>query len=48
MASLGRFRGTVDIDFGKLIDQQSLSFHATAVWQTGGNLGEAARNSVES
>jgi porin len=38
-ASWNRFRGTVDIDFGKLIGQQGLYFHATALWQGGGNLG---------
>jgi porin len=39
LASWNRGRGTVDIDFGKLIGQQGLSFHATALWQGGGNLG---------
>lgn len=38
-ASLNRVRGTVDIDLGKLVNQQGLYFHATAVWQAGGNLG---------
>ncbi len=38
-ASWNRFRGTVDIDFGTLIGQQGLYFHATALWQGGGNLG---------
>jgi porin len=38
-ASWNRFRGTVDIDFGKLIGQRGLYFHATALWQGGGNLG---------
>src|SRR5215469_9061537 len=38
-ASWNRFRGTVDIDFGALADQPSLYFHATALWQAGGNLG---------
>ena len=38
-ASWNRFRGTVDIDFGPLIGQQSMYFHATALWQGGGNLG---------
>jgi carbohydrate-selective porin OprB len=37
--SWNRFRGTVDLDFGKLIGQQGLYFHATALWQGGGNLG---------
>ncbi|MCU1298655.1 MAG: Carbohydrate-selective porin [Acidobacteriaceae bacterium] len=39
LASWNRFRGTVDIDFGALIEQPGLYFHATAVWQGGGNLG---------
>jgi carbohydrate-selective porin OprB len=34
-----RVRGTVDIDFGKLNGQQGLYFHATGLWQAGGNLG---------
>jgi carbohydrate-selective porin OprB len=38
-ASWNRFRGTVDIDLGELIGQQGLYFHATALWQGGGNLG---------
>jgi porin len=38
-ASFNRVRGTVDIDFGTLADLQGLTFHATAVWQGGGNLG---------
>jgi porin len=38
-ASWNRFRWTVDIDFGKLIGQHDLYFHATALWQAGGNLG---------
>jgi porin len=38
-ASWNRFRGTVEIDFGPLIGQQRLYFHATALWQGGGNLG---------
>jgi porin len=39
LASWNRFRGTVDIDFGGLADRQGLYFHATALWQGGGNLG---------
>src|SRR5262249_46235041 len=39
VASFNRVRGTVDIDFGALSDQPGLYFHATAVWQGGGNLG---------
>jgi porin len=38
-ASWNRFRGTVDIDFGALIGQKGLYFHATGLWQGGGNLG---------
>jgi carbohydrate-selective porin OprB len=33
-----RVRGTVDVDFGKLNDHQGWCFHATGLWQTGGNL----------
>jgi len=39
LASWNRVRGTVDIDFGTLIGEHSLYFHATALWQGGGNLG---------
>jgi carbohydrate-selective porin OprB len=39
LASWNRFRGTVDIDLGRLIRQQGLYFHATALWQGGGMLG---------
>jgi porin len=35
----GRIRGTVDIDFGKLNNWNGLTFHATGLWQFGGNLG---------
>ena len=38
-AMWNRIRGTVDIDFGALIEQPGLYFHATALWQGGGNLG---------
>jgi porin len=38
-ASFNRVRGTIDINFGLLADQPNLYFHATAVWQGGGNLG---------
>jgi porin len=38
-ASWNRFRGTIDIDFGKLSHEKGLYFHATALWQGGGNLG---------
>jgi porin len=37
--SWNRFRGTVDIDFGSLVEEPGLYFHATALWQGGGNLG---------
>jgi len=39
VASFNRVRGTIDIDFGALSEQPGLYFHATAVWQGGGNLG---------
>jgi carbohydrate-selective porin OprB len=39
-ASWNRFRWTVDIDFGKLVGWQDVYFHATALWQAGGNLGK--------
>jgi carbohydrate-selective porin OprB len=39
VASFNRVRGTIDIDFGALSHQPGLYFHATAVWQAGGNLG---------
>src|SRR5215813_6648886 len=35
-----RFRGTIDIDFGPLINAPDWYFHATAVWQAGGHLNE--------
>jgi carbohydrate-selective porin OprB len=38
-ASWNRFRWTVDIDFGKLVGLHDFYFHATALWQGGGNLG---------
>lgn len=38
-ASWNRVRGTVDVDFGALADYSGLYFHATALWQGGGNLG---------
>ena len=34
-----RFRGTIDINFDRMISWQGLSFHATGLWQSGGNLG---------
>jgi hypothetical protein len=39
VASNSRARGTVDIDLGTLMNLQGWSFHMTAVWQGGGNLG---------
>jgi carbohydrate-selective porin OprB len=39
VASFNRVRGTIDIDFGALSEMPGLYFHATAVWQGGGNLG---------
>jgi porin len=39
LASWNRFRWTVDINFGKLAGVPDLYFHATALWQGGGNLG---------
>src|SRR3984885_14370787 len=39
LASWNRFRWTIDIDFGKLTGQHNLYFHATALWQGGGNMG---------
>lgn len=38
-ASWDRFRATVDIDFGKLEGWHDVYFHATGLWQGGGNLG---------
>ena len=38
-ASWNRFRGTVNIDLGELTGHQGWYFHATALWQGGGNLG---------
>src|SRR6201993_3792169 len=34
-----RIRGTVDINFDRLIEWQGLSFHTTGLWQSGVNLG---------
>jgi porin len=39
-ASWNRFRWTIDIDFEALTGQHGLYFHATALWQAGGNLGK--------
>ena len=38
-ASWNRFRWTVDVDFGALVGLHDFYFHATALWQGGGNLG---------
>src|SRR5262249_46627545 len=34
-----RIRGTIDINFDRLMGWQGLRFHATGLWQTGANLG---------
>jgi len=34
-----RLRGTIDINFDRLMQWQGLSFHATGLWQSGANLG---------
>ncbi len=39
LASWNRGRGTVDIDLGALAHKPGWYFHATALWQGGGNLG---------
>ena len=39
VANWSRIRGTIDIDFGKAELVPGLSFHATALWQAGGNMG---------
>ena len=39
LASWNRVRGTVDIDFGALNGHRSWYFHATGLWQNGGNMG---------
>src|SRR5215468_2565045 len=39
-ASWNRFRGTIDVDLGALAGLQGWYFHATALTQGGGNLGE--------
>jgi RNA polymerase sigma-70 factor, ECF subfamily len=38
-AGWGRIRGTIDMDLGKLVGANGLTFHATGVWQFGVNLG---------
>lgn len=39
LANWSRIRGTVDVDFSKLELVHGLQFHATALWQAGGNMG---------
>ena len=39
IANWSRVRGTLDIDFAKAELVQGLTFHITALWQAGGNLG---------
>lgn len=39
LAAFDRVRGTIDIDFGSLLHQDELYFHATALWQGGAILG---------
>ena len=34
-----RIRGTIDINFDRLVSWQGLSFHTTGLWQSGANLG---------
>jgi len=34
-----RVRGTIDVNFDRMISWQGLSFHATGLWQSGANLG---------
>jgi len=38
-ANWSRVRGTMDVDFGRLELVQGLTFHITALWQAGGNMG---------
>ena len=40
LASLNPFRGTVDLNLDILAGWHGATFHATAVWQAGGNLGQ--------
>jgi porin len=42
----GRIRGTMDIDFNKLIGAKGLSFHVTGLWQYGTNLGGSYLGSI--
>jgi porin len=38
-AIFNRICGTVDIDLGRLTHHEGWYFHATALWQSGGNMG---------
>ena len=40
LASWNRFRGTVDLNLETLAHWHATTFHTTAVWQTGSNLGQ--------
>lgn len=40
LASWNRFRGTVDLNLDPLLHWHDTYFHATAVWQAGGQLGQ--------
>ncbi len=39
LASWNRFRGTMNLDLGKLTGAHDLYFHITGLWQAGGNIG---------
>jgi len=41
-----RVRGTMDIDFNKLIGAKGLTFHVTGLWQSGVNLGGSYLGSI--
>ncbi len=41
-----RVRGTMDIDFNKLIGAKGLTFHVTGLWQGGVNLGGSYLGSI--
>ncbi|TCK75748.1 carbohydrate porin [Acidipila rosea] len=47
MSTWGRFRATVDVDFGKLRNWNGLTFHATAVNQYGVDLGTQYLHSID-
>lgn len=44
VANWSRVRDTLDIDFGKADLVEGLSFHITALWRTGGNMGTDIRS----